>query len=576
MIDANGTGVGYAYGPSIIFTDDGTGPAYHAYACAGDYSGAGWDVIRHTQTADLKTWSPSQIVRQTNPQSGQLSECDPSVVRFNAGDGLYYYLFLGGGDGNIYVSRSVSASGPFLQYTARHSWEANPVDPQIVAAHAASFSVNGNNGVWYGAGEPSVVVLNGKLYMWYTDDTYDAPARNFHVLLRTANNPTSWSAPQLTTIPSADSISVDVKYDAVNNRFMLFGLENQISTTSQLIATTSIDGVNWGGSQVFCDSNCLPHYAGNVGVSGDDSGHLIGSTAMLAFGAPYQLNGGNCNGTSCWGQWSLWGGLLQLSPIANSSYLNFSSITNQVIGWIDGAFGGASPYFAGWACSIGMTQSIQIAIYLGDSSGQPTIGLGWATANQASEPQVSSSCGSTGTAYRFSIPLSAAQISQYAGQSIFVYAISPFQVGNSQIGQSGKFAVPNPGIPGIASSEAKVYRFYIQSAGQHFFTTNYSEGANAGFTFEAASFPVFNSQEAGTAPIYRCYTGTSHFISRDSGCESFKNEGLYGYIYAAQTNGAVPLYRFYNNGDNLVTENYNEGAAAGYQFVTTLGWVPPR
>jgi hypothetical protein len=129
-------------------------------------------------------------------------------------------------------------------------------------------------------------------------------------------------------------------------------------------------------------------------------------------------------------------------------------------------------------------------------------------------------------------------------------------------------------MPGQALSPMiPVYRFYKYP--QHFPTLSYTEGAAAGFTFETTGFHVFPTGGAGYQALYRCYNAYSHdhFVSTQSTCEGYNQEGSYGYAATQSAPGLVPLYRFYksNTSDHLITVNYSEGA--GYTYEGTLGYV---
>ncbi len=124
------------------------------------------------------------------------------------------------------------------------------------------------------------------------------------------------------------------------------------------------------------------------------------------------------------------------------------------------------------------------------------------------------------------------------------------------------------------------YRFYNRSTGEHFVTSNYNEGVNAGYLSEGVAFRSFSASTklANTIKIYRCYNQASakHFVSIDGAkCEGQLFEGELGQIYSIQLSGSIPLYRFYNigNGDYLTTTNYSEGINAGYVLKATLGYV---
>jgi YD repeat-containing protein len=106
----------------------------------------------------------------------------------------------------------------------------------------------------------------------------------------------------------------------------------------------------------------------------------------------------------------------------------------------------------GWACSTGMSQSIQVHMYLGGPYGRGTF-MGASAANQASEPAVAAACGVSGGSFRFSIPLSASVRSEHVDEKIYIYGISPVGGDNTELGNSGEFMVPAernaPGAPAV-------------------------------------------------------------------------------------------------------------------------------
>lgn len=125
---------------------------------------------------------------------------------------------------------------------------------------------------------------------------------------------------------------------------------------------------------------------------------------------------------------------------------------SQVIGNIDGAPTADNPAVGGWACSTGITDSINVELYVGgpwngDDGDQGTL-VATATADLPSEPGVASACGTNGTNYRFSIPISAAVESQYPNEPIWVYGDSPVGNGTIALTNSGTYTVPaNPSAP---------------------------------------------------------------------------------------------------------------------------------
>ena len=130
--------------------------------------------------------------------------------------------------------------------------------------------------------------------------------------------------------------------------------------------------------------------------------------------------------------------------------------------------------------------------------------------------------------------------------------------------------------PGQAASQmVPVFRFYKYP--QHFMTRSYSEAAGAGWTFETTGFHLFGTGGPGLLPMYRCYNASNsdHFVSTQSNCEGYNQEGALGYAAAAQSGNLVPLYRFYkgNTKDHLITVNYSEGVNGGYAYEGVLGYV---
>jgi hypothetical protein len=445
VVNAQNGGFGYAYGPAIIYTQG----VYHAYFCSGGSGANDWDDIRHETSPDLVNWSGPSVL--LTPTTLERSNCDPSMVLFDAGDGPYYYLFYSGNITNVqtvnFVARSPSPDGPFLKYTDRGTWEESPPDAHVITWPFKA-AADGSN--VYGAGESTVVVKNGVLYMWYTDDTNPSVSGAYQYL-RTSIDAVTWSAPVLTNV---SDVSVDVKYNASANEFVMIEATPQLSTSTQLLARTSTDGINWSAPAVLCGSNCLPHYSSNPGWSSDDQGHVINlSSVLIGFGAPYGLN----SSAETWGEWDLWGQLYDLSsslptaPAATSTPPSPPPPAGPINGNIDGLVANPDGSYSieGWACTLKNPDSIDVALYLNAPAGQPgAVGIAWYLANQASEAAVASACESNGTAYRFSIPLSPSQIRQYAGAKIYIHGINPFGLGNNLLANSGTFSVPSENVMG--------------------------------------------------------------------------------------------------------------------------------
>ncbi|MBC7429893.1 MAG: right-handed parallel beta-helix repeat-containing protein [Bacteriovorax sp.] len=122
------------------------------------------------------------------------------------------------------------------------------------------------------------------------------------------------------------------------------------------------------------------------------------------------------------------------------------AVAGPVTGNVDGLVKVSSDQYviSGWACVQNSSQSISVDLYIGSPYGSSdAIGIGRFVANQASESAVASSCKSSGSAYRFQIPVSASQFSNYSSKLIYVYGIAPSGNNNLLLSNSGVFKIPS-------------------------------------------------------------------------------------------------------------------------------------
>lgn len=116
----------------------------------------------------------------------------------------------------------------------------------------------------------------------------------------------------------------------------------------------------------------------------------------------------------------------------------------QVIGNIDGVVLSGTQYrINGWACDTGVTASIDVHVYVGGPAGTGT-GIAIVTASNASEAAVATRCQTSGTAYRFSIPISDSIRTQHSNKKIYIHGISQSGGSNLTINNSGVFLIPPP------------------------------------------------------------------------------------------------------------------------------------
>ncbi|MBP6749311.1 MAG: hypothetical protein KA144_06695 [Xanthomonadaceae bacterium] len=134
-------------------------------------------------------------------------------------------------------------------------------------------------------------------------------------------------------------------------------------------------------------------------------------------------------------------GPVDLVPNASTDLAQWALVPGDVRGVIDGV---SNNIIYGWACSYGSRTSVSVHVYLGGSAGAGTM-IGAYPAANSSEPAVAAACGSSGTAYRFAIPLSYSTRMAHNGKKIYIHAIHP--TGGSPnwlINNSGVFSVPVP------------------------------------------------------------------------------------------------------------------------------------
>jgi YD repeat-containing protein len=178
-----------------------------------------------------------------------------------------------------------------------------------------------------------------------------------------------------------------------------------VSGTTNYMLQEQVNGSGWSTAQ-----------------TGGSTSFALSSQASGTYG--YRVIA--CNVTGC-------------SPWSSIATVYVTQITGNIEGVpIDGS-GNAS--VVGWACSTGLAQSITVDLYVGGPYGTGTF-IGSYTANQGSEPAVASACHVSSGSYRYSIPLSTTVRSQYVGQTIYIYGISPIGSDNLLLNNSGSFIVP--------------------------------------------------------------------------------------------------------------------------------------
>ena len=282
----------YRYGPSIIMHDNGTIDAWFASpGNLGTRSGMA-DVLTYRCSTDGgQTWSSEVLALEgTYGTNDAWSICDPGAAYF---DGYYYMAYtsttntsssngLQGLENDCYIARSTSPTGPWQKWSGS-GWGNNP-QPII--------EYTGPSGKW-GVGEPSIVVKDNTIYIYYTYDDGNSPLTK--VATADRSNPNwpgsltlhgtavdkSWLAITHDGIdPSNPALapllgsydSCDVKYVEDHGLFYAFHTSWRITALSRLSVWTSVDGLTF--TYLGDVTGNVIIYAHNMGVSGDGLGHI--------------------------------------------------------------------------------------------------------------------------------------------------------------------------------------------------------------------------------------------------------------------------------------------------------------
>lgn len=256
------SGQDYRYGPSIIKNSDGSLSTW--WSSPGN-SSTEWDWIRYRLIEADGTVDNEQIaLKPTSGADDHYSVCDPGVIYFN---GYYYLGYTSTQSANmanneIYVARAVNPAGPYEKWGA-DGWGSSP--KSII-----KYTEQDNN---FGCGEPSFVIVDNKLYIYYTRND----ASGYHTCLATAPLQEDWPANislQGTVIERTwDQDSFDVAYVDDYQVFLAFDVIYRDTADAQVDIWQSVDGINFGTSHA-AKLEIVHTYAHNLGMSKDLNGHI--------------------------------------------------------------------------------------------------------------------------------------------------------------------------------------------------------------------------------------------------------------------------------------------------------------
>lgn len=278
---------GYRYGPSIMYYQDGSMDAWFA-ANGNNSSEWDWITYRHFNGEE---WSDEQVVlRPTKESRDHYSTCDPGVIYF---DGYYYLGYTstenarnGGIENNIFVARSKTPDGPFEKWNGKE-WGG---DPEPIIEYTL------NDGGW-GAGEISFVIVNDKLWCYYS--YIDGQDRSYENLI-VAPLQEDWPG-QLKEVGTVINKvrgqgSMDFVYNEFYERMLGFCVEDSFGKDSCIAVYESEDGVNF--KQIDTVEDSIDEFCHNMGISKMPDGHIDYNDDLYI---GYAHSKGSYN---IWGRWS--------------------------------------------------------------------------------------------------------------------------------------------------------------------------------------------------------------------------------------------------------------------------------
>lgn len=277
---------GYEYGPAIILENG----RYHAYYCSSP-TVTGWDTIRASTSDDGINWSaPTDALIPQGPW-GRVSVCDPSVVKFR---GVYFMYVTcinnvdppdGYQNNRICAALADSPDGPWFLFPG-------PV-VQDTSCSPTDLSA-------YCVGQPSAVMVNGVIRLYYTETRPGAGGR---IYLQESTDGLTF-LPANGGNPVWDRYNVDVKYDRGAGRYFL--VQGEVDTRD-ITWAVSADGLwftPYDAGRTLASNPDLPTGGGpvsnhNPGLAGDELGQFNGMT-FVVYGSSYPVTG------DTWGHWHLY------------------------------------------------------------------------------------------------------------------------------------------------------------------------------------------------------------------------------------------------------------------------------
>lgn len=247
-----------------------------------------WDQASYQRSTDGgRTWSEEVMtLKPTEFSSDHFSVCDPGVAYWNG----YYYIGYtstenpGMTENYAYVARGQNPDGPWEKWNG-NGWGGDP-EPVVVFDGTPT---------QFGAGEPSIVVLDDTIYFYYSWCDGSVTTR---VATASTNDP-NWPGNLVHHGTAIDKSGVDgadhsdVKYREDIGKFQAINTASRMTANGYIMLWQSDDGLKFEKIAEIRD-NIMPG-CHNCGWSGDRQGHIRpGQQQYIAY----------AYGIGTWGVWN--------------------------------------------------------------------------------------------------------------------------------------------------------------------------------------------------------------------------------------------------------------------------------
>ena len=247
-----------------------------------------WDQASYQRSTDGgRTWSEEVMtLKPTEFSSDHFSVCDPGVAYWNG----YYYIGYtstenpGMTENYAYVARGQNPDGPWEKWNG-NGWGGDP-EPVVVFDGTPT---------QFGAGEPSIVVLDDTIYFYYSWCDGSVTTR---VATASTNDP-NWPGNLVHHGTAIDKSGIDgadhsdVKYREDIGKFQAINTASRMTANGYIMLWQSDDGLKFEKIAEIRD-NIMPG-CHNCGWSGDRQGHIrSGQQQYIAY----------AYGIGTWGVWN--------------------------------------------------------------------------------------------------------------------------------------------------------------------------------------------------------------------------------------------------------------------------------